>query len=154
METDTFANNRLSLILHSKNPVRHALSHHVNEGAKGASLLCETLKDQEYPEHAPVMYTNNKEGVTGTFFDWMKQEVRKCSICVQLNRLMYSRTLDERCVAMVLLMRLGLHGFSRSPDSCVLPVTCNPLVTSRSEFPLVLVQSRAVRTLPLTHSVR
>lgn len=85
MATDTFANNRLSLILHSENPVRHMVSLHVEAAAKGAAVFYETLKDpktanSEDPDHAPVMYANNKEGITGTFFDWMRQEVRKqCS---------------------------------------------------------------------------
>lgn len=82
VETDTFANNRLSLILHSENPVRHMISLHVEACAKGAAVLYESLKDSktaysDHPDHAPTMYANNKEGVTGTFFDWMRQEVRK-----------------------------------------------------------------------------
>ena len=49
--------------------------------AKGASVLYETLKDSktaysEEPEHAAFMYANNKEGITGTFFDYMRQDVR------------------------------------------------------------------------------
>jgi len=82
VETDTFANNRLSLTLHSENPIRHIVSLHVEGGAKGSDMLYETLKDSktaysEDPEHAPVMYANNMEGITGTFFDWMRQDVRK-----------------------------------------------------------------------------
>ena len=105
METDTFANNRLSLILHSENPVRHLVSVHVEETAKGAAVLYETLKDpktafSEDPEHAPMMYANNKEGITGTFFDWMKKEVRECSIHVRwIHLISCSRTLKERYVA-------------------------------------------------------
>ncbi|KAG6381902.1 O-methyltransferase-domain-containing protein [Boletus reticuloceps] len=79
VETDSYANNRLSLILHSENPVRHMIGLHVEATAKGAAVLYETLKDSktassEDPDHAPVMYANNKEGITGTFFDWMRQE--------------------------------------------------------------------------------
>jgi len=79
VDTDTFANNRLSLILHSEHPARHMVSLHVESAAKGAAVLYETLKDSktgssEEPGHAPVMYANNKEGITGTFFDWMRQE--------------------------------------------------------------------------------
>ncbi|KAG9312055.1 O-methyltransferase-domain-containing protein [Chiua virens] len=79
VDTDTFANNRLSLILHSENPVRHMVNLQVTAIAKGATVLYETLKDatmgdSDAPEHAPVMFANNKEGITGTFFDWMRQE--------------------------------------------------------------------------------
>lgn len=82
---DTFGNNRLSLMFHSENPVRHLVSSHVEVTTKGAVVLYETLKDpktaySEDPEDSPFMYANNKEGITGTFFDWMKQQVRKCSI--------------------------------------------------------------------------
>ena len=87
METDTFANNRLSLTLHSENPVHHRISLQIEVTAKGASVLYETLKDSktaysEDPEHAAFMYANNKEGITGTFFDYMRQDVRKRSIHV------------------------------------------------------------------------
>ncbi|KAG8221333.1 S-adenosyl-L-methionine-dependent methyltransferase [Butyriboletus roseoflavus] len=53
VETDTFANNRLSLILHSENPVRHMVSLHVEAVAKGAAVLHETLKDSKtaYSDH-------------------------------------------------------------------------------------------------------
>ena len=88
METDTFANNRLSLTLHSENPVHHIVSLHVETAAKGSAVLYETLTDSttaysEDPEHAPVIYANNKEGITGTMFDWMRQDVRKFLIHVQ-----------------------------------------------------------------------
>jgi hypothetical protein len=74
VETDTFTNNRLSLTLHSGNPVRHMVSLHVEAAAKCSIVLYETLKGSqsaysEDPEHAPVMYANNMEGITGTFFD-------------------------------------------------------------------------------------
>ena len=88
VETDTFANNRLSLIFHSENPVHHLASVHVEETAKGAAVLYETLKDpktafSEDPQHAPIVYASNKEGIAGTYFDRMKQEVRECSIHVR-----------------------------------------------------------------------
>ena len=104
VETDTFANNRLSLILHSENPVRHMISLHVEATAKGAAVFYETLKDSkmaysEDPEHAPVMYANNRDGITGTFFDWMRQEVRDCSTHGQFIQLMLLfRTLEDRYV--------------------------------------------------------
>ncbi|EIW80747.1 S-adenosyl-L-methionine-dependent methyltransferase [Coniophora puteana RWD-64-598 SS2] len=80
VDTDTFANNRLSLILHSEHPVRHMVSLHVEACAKGASVFWETLKAPEQgpsydPAHAPVMFANNRDGITGTFFDWMREDV-------------------------------------------------------------------------------
>lgn len=92
VDTDTFSNNRLSLILHSEHPARHMVSLHVESAAKGASVLYETLKDSETasseePGHAPIMYANNKEGITGTFFDWMRQEVRKFLVHVRVIHL-------------------------------------------------------------------
>ena len=82
MEANTFANNRLSLILQSDNPARDLISLHVEGTDKGASVLYETLKDSktaysEDPGHAPGMYARNKERITGGFFDVMRQEVGK-----------------------------------------------------------------------------
>ena len=105
MEVDTFANNRLSLILQSDNPVRDLVSLHIEGTDKGASVLYETLKDSktaysEDPKHAPGMYAYNKEGITGKFFDLMRQEVRKYLVRAPLIHLILcSRTLKERCIA-------------------------------------------------------
>lgn len=101
VDTDTFSNNRLSLILHSEHPARHMVSLHVESAAKGASVLYETLKDSETassdePGHAPIMYANNKEGITGTFFDWMRQEVRKFLVHVRVIHLMLFFFQDAR----------------------------------------------------------
>ena len=104
METDTFANNRLSLTLHSENPVRHLVKFRAEVYPKGAAMLYETLKDpktafSEDPDHSPVMYANNKAGITGTFFDWIKQQVRSCSIHEQsIYFILLFRTLKERRV--------------------------------------------------------
>ena len=56
------------------------VSLHVEACAKGAGLFWETLKapEQGYsydPAHAPVMFANNRDGITGTFFDWMREDV-------------------------------------------------------------------------------
>ncbi|KAF8839427.1 S-adenosyl-L-methionine-dependent methyltransferase [Paxillus ammoniavirescens] len=79
VDANTFANNRLSLILHSENPVRHMIALQAEACAKGVAAVYETLKNPENgrsndPAHAPVMFANNKEGITGTFFDWMRQD--------------------------------------------------------------------------------
>ncbi|KAG2074762.1 S-adenosyl-L-methionine-dependent methyltransferase [Suillus decipiens] len=76
VDQDVFANNRLSLILLSDNPIRNMTLLHMEAVAKGATVFYETLKDQRVgysyePTDAPVMYAINKEGTEGTFFDWM-----------------------------------------------------------------------------------
>ena len=87
METDAFANNRLSLILHSENPIRPMISLQVEGPKKGNYVLYETLKDpkaaySEEPEHSPMMYAHKREGFNGTFYDLMQREVREPSIYV------------------------------------------------------------------------
>ncbi|KIK82024.1 hypothetical protein PAXRUDRAFT_832449 [Paxillus rubicundulus Ve08.2h10] len=82
VDMDTFANNRLSLALHHDNPICHKIELQAETYSKGAAMVYDTLKDPEYghsndPSHAPVMFANNKEGITGTFFDWMKHDDAK-----------------------------------------------------------------------------
>ncbi|KAI9568006.1 O-methyltransferase-domain-containing protein [Boletus coccyginus] len=76
VETDTFANTRLSLILHSKNPIRPMISLQVESPKKGSNVLYETLKDPQTgysddAEDSPMMYASRKEGFNGTFFELM-----------------------------------------------------------------------------------
>ncbi|KAG2142225.1 O-methyltransferase-domain-containing protein [Suillus bovinus] len=76
VDTDVFANNRLSLILLDENPVKHMILLHVELISKGASVFYETLKDPKIaysydPTIAPVMYSIDKDGTEGTVFDWM-----------------------------------------------------------------------------------
>ncbi|KAG2142237.1 S-adenosyl-L-methionine-dependent methyltransferase [Suillus bovinus] len=76
VDTDVFANNRLSLILLDENPVKHMILLHVELISKGASVFYETLKDPKIaysydPTVAPVMYSIDKDGIEGTVFDWM-----------------------------------------------------------------------------------
>ncbi|KAI9574085.1 O-methyltransferase-domain-containing protein [Boletus coccyginus] len=84
VETDTFANTRLSLILHSENPIRPMISLQVEGPKKGNYVLYETLKDpktaySEEPEHSPMMYAHNKEGhgFGSTFYGLMEQEATR-----------------------------------------------------------------------------
>lgn len=75
---DVYANTRLSLVLHSENPVRHMVNLHTESASKGGALIYENLKEPRtaysyHPDHCPVMVANNKEGITGAFFDWMRQ---------------------------------------------------------------------------------
>ncbi|EGO00912.1 hypothetical protein SERLA73DRAFT_87273 [Serpula lacrymans var. lacrymans S7.3] len=79
VDTDVFANNRLSLILNSSNPVRHMISLHVEACAKGAGVYYETLKEPGYaysyePSAAPIMHAIKPLGIEGTFFDWMRMD--------------------------------------------------------------------------------
>ncbi|KAG2109388.1 O-methyltransferase-domain-containing protein [Suillus discolor] len=85
VDTDVFANNRLSLILLEENPVKHMILLHVEPSAKGATVFYETLKDPRiaysYEQTAaPVMYAINKDGTEGTIFDLMARndDQRKC----------------------------------------------------------------------------
>ncbi|KAG2366734.1 O-methyltransferase-domain-containing protein [Suillus spraguei] len=76
VDQDVFANNRLSLILLSTNPIRNMTLLHMEAVAKGATVYYETLKHQRVgysyePTDAPVMFAMNTEGTEGTFFDWM-----------------------------------------------------------------------------------
>jgi hypothetical protein len=78
---DVFANNRLSMILHNENPVRHMVNLHVESCAKAAAVFYDSLKDPRTaysyePTDAPFMFANNKEGIQGEFFDFMRQDVR------------------------------------------------------------------------------
>ncbi|KAG1794095.1 O-methyltransferase-domain-containing protein [Suillus plorans] len=76
VDTDVFANNRLSLILLDENPVKFMILLHVDLITKGGSVFYETLKDPKIaysyePTVAPVMYSIDKNGTEGTIFDWM-----------------------------------------------------------------------------------
>ncbi|KAH9949707.1 S-adenosyl-L-methionine-dependent methyltransferase [Amylocystis lapponica] len=76
VDTDVFANNRLSLVLLSSSSVSDLVSLHTTEMARGGSLFLETLSDKEYafsydPTKAPYMYAVRNEGIQGTYFDWM-----------------------------------------------------------------------------------
>jgi hypothetical protein len=81
VDMDVFANNRLSMILHNENPVRHMVNLHVESCAKAAAVFYDSLKDPRTaysyePTDAPFMFANNKEGIQGEFFDFMRQDVR------------------------------------------------------------------------------
>ncbi|KAF8443681.1 S-adenosyl-L-methionine-dependent methyltransferase [Boletus edulis BED1] len=75
--SNTFANNRISLItLSTSNP--GALSRiEVEDVSEGAVVLYETMREPEYatsydPDKSPLVYALKKKGFKGTFFDWMK----------------------------------------------------------------------------------
>ncbi|KAG2366698.1 O-methyltransferase-domain-containing protein [Suillus spraguei] len=76
VDMDVFSNNRLSLILLNENPVKTLALAGVEIVAKGAAVFYETLKDPKTaysyePTVSPIMYSINKDGTEGTFFDWM-----------------------------------------------------------------------------------
>lgn len=91
---DVFASTRLSLVLHSENPVRHMVNLHAEPASKGGALIYENLKEPQtayfyHPDHCPVMDANNKEGITGAFFDWMRQRdsTREVAALLAINHL-------------------------------------------------------------------
>ncbi|KAF8128344.1 S-adenosyl-L-methionine-dependent methyltransferase [Boletus edulis] len=80
--SNTFANNRISLItLSTSNP--GALSRiEVEDVSEGAVVLYETMREPEYatsydPDKSPLVYALKKKGFKGTFFDWMKVDAER-----------------------------------------------------------------------------
>ncbi|KIJ64097.1 hypothetical protein HYDPIDRAFT_28987 [Hydnomerulius pinastri MD-312] len=82
VETDVFANNRLSLItLTSSNPGCLARIH-AQDVSQGAEVLYETMTEPDYassyePDKAPLIYALKKKGLKGSFFDWMKEDAER-----------------------------------------------------------------------------
>ncbi|KAI5980951.1 S-adenosyl-L-methionine-dependent methyltransferase [Pisolithus albus] len=79
VDTDTFANNRLSLIMKSSNDCSCLTAIHAQDVSRGAGALYETLTDPEYatsyePDKAPMIYVLKQKGLKGSFFDWMKAD--------------------------------------------------------------------------------
>lgn len=75
-----FANNRLSVVLHSSNSISDFARLCTNEAPKAAVALYDNLMDPEYGHSydgtkSPFMYAV-KDQLTGSFFDWMKRFVR------------------------------------------------------------------------------
>ncbi|KXN81357.1 Multifunctional cyclase-dehydratase-3-O-methyl transferase TcmN [Leucoagaricus sp. SymC.cos] len=85
VDTNVFANNRLSLQLHSGNPVSDLAHCHVTLTPKAATVLCDNLTQDPYRlsyefSKAPFMHSVQDEGLTGGFFDWMKAHPEKRSM--------------------------------------------------------------------------
>jgi hypothetical protein len=81
VDTNVFANNRLSLTLHSSNPVRDLAHCHVTLTPKAATVLYQNLTELPYgPSYefrmAPFMHAVQDEGIIGGFFDWLQAHVR------------------------------------------------------------------------------
>ncbi|KAH7923036.1 S-adenosyl-L-methionine-dependent methyltransferase [Leucogyrophana mollusca] len=79
VDTDVFANNRLSLILKSSSNPGCLVRIHAQDVSQGAAVLYETLTEPEYatsydPDKAPLIYALKKKGLKGSFFDWMKED--------------------------------------------------------------------------------
>ncbi|KAI5988147.1 S-adenosyl-L-methionine-dependent methyltransferase [Pisolithus albus] len=79
VDTDTFANNRLSLIMKSSNDCSCLTAIHARDVSQGAGALYETLTDPEYatsyePDKAPMIYVLKQKGLKGSLFDWMKAD--------------------------------------------------------------------------------
>lgn len=82
VDTDTFANNRLSLIMKSSNDCSCLTGIHAQDVSQGAGALYETLTDPEYatsyePDKAPMIYVLKQKGLKGSFFDWMKADAKR-----------------------------------------------------------------------------
>ncbi|KAH7890353.1 S-adenosyl-L-methionine-dependent methyltransferase [Phlebopus sp. FC_14] len=82
VDTDVFANNRLSLILKSTNNVGCMARLYAQDVSQGAGVLYETMTEPDYawsyePDKAPVIYALRKQGVEGSFFDWMKADGKR-----------------------------------------------------------------------------
>jgi 2-polyprenyl-3-methyl-5-hydroxy-6-metoxy-1,4-benzoquinol methylase len=128
------------------------ISLHVEACAKGASVFYESLKDTETaysydPTHAPVMFANNKEGITGTFFDWMKQEdARRVSYHLSM------RGLNGIMGSLAVLNRFPFEKYSTVVDvgggigafSLPLAKTHKHVKITIQDLPEALVQSRDV----------
>ncbi|KAI6121174.1 S-adenosyl-L-methionine-dependent methyltransferase [Pisolithus sp. B1] len=77
--TDTFANNRPSLIMKGSNDCSCLTCIHAQDVSQGAGALYEALTDPEYatsyePDKAPMNYVLKQKGLKGNFFDWMKAD--------------------------------------------------------------------------------
>lgn len=80
VDIDVFANNRLSMILHTDNPVSDFADICTDEAPKAALVLYENLVDPTTagsyePSLSPFMYAV-KDSFTGSFFEFQKLYVR------------------------------------------------------------------------------
>ncbi|KAH7908714.1 S-adenosyl-L-methionine-dependent methyltransferase [Hygrophoropsis aurantiaca] len=79
VDTDVFANNRLSLILKSSSNPGCLVRIHAQDVSQAAGVLYETLTEPDYaasydPDKAPLIYALKQKGLKGSFFDWMKED--------------------------------------------------------------------------------
>ncbi|KAJ7130775.1 S-adenosyl-L-methionine-dependent methyltransferase [Mycena crocata] len=77
VETNIFANNRLSLVLHSTNPVRDFAYTHLSCNLKASTVLCENLTKEPYAhsyelKDAPLMHSMPPGETTTDFYAWLK----------------------------------------------------------------------------------
>ncbi|KAF9218493.1 S-adenosyl-L-methionine-dependent methyltransferase [Gyrodon lividus] len=82
VDTDTFANNRLSLITLTTSDPGALARIHAQDVSQGAAVLYESMTEPEYatsydPDKAPLIYALKKKGLKGSFFDWMKEDVER-----------------------------------------------------------------------------
>ncbi|KIJ04711.1 hypothetical protein PAXINDRAFT_159279, partial [Paxillus involutus ATCC 200175] len=81
-DTDTFANNRLSLITLTTSDPGALARIHAQDVSQGAAVLYESMTESEYatsyePDKAPLIYALKKKGLKGSFFDWMKEDAKR-----------------------------------------------------------------------------
>jgi len=84
VKPEVFANNRLSLVLHSSSNVSCLTYCHTTLGPKAASVFYDNLTNPEYaasysPSKSPFMQAVQDEGIQGAFFDWLKAHPEKRS---------------------------------------------------------------------------
>ncbi|KAH9949724.1 S-adenosyl-L-methionine-dependent methyltransferase [Amylocystis lapponica] len=77
VDTDVFANNRLSLVLRSSFNLSDLIDIHTTEMAKSGTVLYDNLKNAQCgpsyePTRSPFMYSIHGENADGSFFDWLK----------------------------------------------------------------------------------
>ncbi|KAH7890352.1 S-adenosyl-L-methionine-dependent methyltransferase [Phlebopus sp. FC_14] len=82
VDTDVFANNRLSLIMKTTSNPGCLARIHAQDVSQGAGVLYETLVEDEYatsydPDRSPLIYALKKKGLEGSFFDWMKEDAER-----------------------------------------------------------------------------
>lgn len=81
VDTDVFANNRLSINMHSSQPMASFIDMLTREGPQAASNLHAALTDPDYaystdPAKSAFVYSLKETGFQGTVYDWMKVNVR------------------------------------------------------------------------------
>ncbi|KAJ7161877.1 S-adenosyl-L-methionine-dependent methyltransferase [Mycena crocata] len=79
---NVFANNRLSMMLHSSNPIRDLAYTHLTLNPLAISVLCENLTKEPYAQsyelkNAPIMHAMPPDEVKTDFYDWLKSHPEK-----------------------------------------------------------------------------
>ncbi|KAJ7716637.1 O-methyltransferase [Mycena metata] len=125
VDRDVFANNRLSLMLHSANPVSDLASMQLTLLPKVTTALWDTLSQEPHATSnertdAPLMRALQYDG---DFFDWMKAHPEKGSVgptnlnCLHLN-LFRSQSFQRAMVGMNIVMGSNDVLYQYNWDNC------------------------------------